>query len=159
MKRARTTAGPRQFAVTVQYNRDLDLIFVDANTIAEARDQAQLKYGNARIVCARNYHKDMSESLFDPHGVLARERETQRERPALAPGERRKLEAQSAVVRLVSDTARELRATAESYRRASAEVPDFGGPYQRKAQRLEAVANAYEDAAKRVDALLAKLSK
>ena len=28
---------------------------------------------------------------------------------------------------------------------------DFGGPYQREAQRLEAIANAYDDAAKRVE--------
>lgn len=38
-----TMTAPRRFAVTLQSNTGLDLIFVDASTIAYARDQAQLK--------------------------------------------------------------------------------------------------------------------
>jgi hypothetical protein len=161
MSRApRTVAGPRRFAVTVQCNTEIDLIFVDANTIAEARDQARLKCGDVRVLATRVYRKGMGDFVFDPHGVLAREREEQRRRHALPPVERRALEAQMVVARLVGDVAKDLHALAESRRRSRDEVPDdFGGPYRHQAMRLEAVANAYDDAAKRVDALLAKLSK
>jgi hypothetical protein len=161
MSRApRTVASPRRFAVTMQCNTLIDLIFVDANTTAEARDQARSKCGDGRVLATRVYRKGMSEAIFDPHGVLAREREAQRERHALSPGERRVLDAQLAVAHLISDVAKDLYTLAESHRRSRDEVPsDFGGPYQRNAQRLDAIANAYDDAAKRVEALLAKLPK
>jgi hypothetical protein len=153
--------APRRFAVTVQSNTGLDLIFVDGTTIAYARDQARLKYGSgARILATRVVRKGMGESVFDPHGVLAREREAQYKRHALPLAERRGLEEQLVVVRLVGDLAKDLHALAESHRRSRDEVPrDFGGPYDQKAMRLEAVANAYDEAAKRVEALLAKISK
>jgi hypothetical protein len=161
MSRApRTVASPRRFAVTMQCNTLIDLIFVDANTTAEARDQARSKCGDGRVLATRVYRKGMSESIFDPHGVLAREREAQLERHALSPGERRVLDAQLAVAHLIRDVAKDLYTLAESHRRSRDEVPsDFGGPYQRNAQRLDAIANAYDDAAKRVEALLAKLPK
>lgn len=113
-----------------------------------------------RILATRVVRKGMGESGFDPHGVLAREREAQYNRHALPLAERRELEEQLIVARLVGDVAKDLHALAESHRRSRDEVPgDFGGPYRHEAMRLEAVANAYDDAAKRVDALLAKISK
>jgi hypothetical protein len=90
-----TMTAPRRFAVTVQSNTGLDLIFVDASTIAYARDQAQLKYGrDVRILATHVVRKGMGESRFDPHGVLAREREAQYKRHALPLAERRALEEQ-----------------------------------------------------------------
>src|SRR5262249_4110904 len=84
----------------------------------------------------------------------------QYERHALPLAERRALVEQLVVARLVGDVAKDLYALAASHRRSRDEVPrDFGGPYHREAKRLEAAANAYDDAAKRVDALLSKLSK
>jgi len=156
-----TMTAQRRFAVTVQSNTGLDLIFVDASTIAYARDQAKLKYGrDVRILATRVVRKGMGESVFDPHGLLARERESQYKRHALPLGERRELEEQLVVARLIGHVAKDLHALAESHRRSREKVPrDFGGPYHREAMRLEAVANAYDDAAKRVDALLAKISK
>ena len=78
-----TMTAPRRFAV----------IFVDASTIAYARDQAQLKYGrDVRILATHVVRKGMGESRFDPHGVLAREREAQYKRHALPLAERRALE-------------------------------------------------------------------
>ena len=161
MSRARTVVSPRRFAVTVQCNTGLDLMFVDASTIAYAREQARAKHGgDARILATRAYRKGMVEARFDPHGVLAREREAQYERHALPLAKRRALDEQLVVARLVGDVAKELYALAASHRRSRDEVPrDFGGPYHREAMRLEAVANAYDDAAKRVNALLSKLSK
>jgi hypothetical protein len=155
-----TMTAQRRFAVTVQSNTGLDLIFVDASTIAYARDQAKLKYGrDVRILATRVVRKGMGESVFDPHGLLARERESQYKRHALPLGERRELEEQLVVARLIGHVAKDLHALAESHRRGREECRDFGGPYHREAMRLEAVANAYDDAAKRVDALLAKISK
>jgi hypothetical protein len=156
-----TMTAPRRFAVTVQSNTGLDLIFVDASTIAYARDQAQLKYGrDVRILATHVVRKGMGESRFDPHGVLARESEAQYKRHALPLAERRALEEQLVVARLVGDVAKDLHALAESHRRSRDEVPhEFGGPYHHEAMRLEAVANAYDDAAKRVDAVLAEISK
>ena len=156
-----TMTAPRRFAVTVQSNTGLDLIFVDASTIAYARDQARLKFGrDVRIIATRVVRKGMGESVFDPHGILAREREAQYKRHAVPVAERRELEERFVVARLVGDVAKELHALAESHRQRCDEVPrDFGGPYYREAVRLEAIANAYDDAAKRVDALLSKLSK
>jgi len=155
-----TMTAQRRFAVTVQSNTGLDMIFVDASTIAYARDQAKLKYGrDVRILATRVVRKGMGESVFDPHGLLARERESQYKRHALPLGERRELEEQLVVARLIGHVAKELHALAESHQRGREECRDFGGPYHREAMRLEAVANAYDDAAKRVDALLAKISK
>jgi len=155
-----TMTAQRRFAVTVQSNTGLDLIFVDASTIAYARDQAKLKYGrDVRILATRVVRKGMGESVFDPHGLLARERESQYKRHALPLGERRELEEQLVVARLIGHVAKDLHALAESHRRGREECRDFGGPYHREAMRLEAVANAYDDAAKRVDALLAKIAK
>ena len=84
MSRARTVVSPRRFAVSVQCNTGLDLIFVDASTIAYAREQARAKHGgDVRILATRAYGKGMAEARFDPHGVLAREREAQYDRHAL----------------------------------------------------------------------------
>ena len=161
MSRARTMVNPRRFAVTAQCNTGLDLIFVDASTIAYAREQARAKHdGDVRILAARVYRKGMVEARFDPHGVLARERDAQYERHALPLAERRALDEQLVVARLIGDVAKDLYGLAASHRRSRDEVPrDFGGPYHREAMRLEAAANAYDDAAKRVDAPLSKLSK
>ena len=69
---------PRRFAVTAQCNTGLDLIFVDASTIAYAREQARAKHcGDVRILATRAYRKGMVETRFDTHGVLARERGAQ----------------------------------------------------------------------------------
>ena len=156
----RTVAGPRRFAVTVQGDTGIDLIFVDANSTAEARDQARLKFGDVLVLTTRVVRKGNSESVFDPHGVLARERKAQYKRHALPLAERQAVEAQQIVARLIADVANDLRALAGSHRRSRDEVPrDFGGPYQHKRLRLEAVADAYDDAAKRVYALLSKISK
>ena len=160
MSRARTMVSPRRFAVTVQCNTGLDLIFVDASTIAYAREQARAKHGGDARILATRLLQGHGEARFDPHGVLARERDAQYERHALPLVERRALDEQLAVARLIRDVARDLYALAASHRRSRDEVPrDFGGPYHREAVRLDAVANAYDDAAKRVDALLSKLSK
>lgn len=161
MSRARTMVSPRRFAVTVQCDAGLDLIFVDASTIAYAREQARAKHGgDARILATRAYRKGMVEARFDPHGVLARERDAQYERHALPLVERRALDEQLVVARLIGDVAKDLHALAASHRRSRDEVPrDLGGPYHREAVRLDAIANAYDDAAKRVNALLSKLSK
>ena len=95
MGRARTMVNPRRFAVTVQCNTGLDLILVDASTIAYAREQARAKHGgDVRILAARVYRKGMVEARFDLHGVLARERDAQYERHALPLAERRALDEQ-----------------------------------------------------------------
>ena len=156
----RTVAGPRRFAVTVQGDTGIDLIFVDANSTAEARDQARLKFGDVRVLSTRVVRKGNGESVFDPYGVLAREREAQYKRHALPLVERQAIEAQQIVTQLVADVANDLRALAGSHRRSRDEVPsDFGGPYHHKRLRLEGIADAYDDAAKRVYALLSKIAE
>jgi len=106
----------REFAVTLERRRGLDLFILRADNVREVRQYILKMFPDddfVRILTVRRYTERAVESQFDPFGILAREREDQRARRRIDPADFSHAAKTNGVSALTHSTAKSYRCNRE----------------------------------------------